>query len=205
MNLCKTKNYLWKITCTPHFQEAWKKYNIRVETYRFKESEVDRLGRGHGKAILDTLNVGTAEIQYFQGVRHGLTIENETGLRKEIMYVGGVKQGLTKHIYNNNNVDEYSYINNRKTGLYKQYDFDHEEHIEWQELIDGSLHGKQYRWDEFGSLTDINTYVDGLQHGISIHRIDGVKREERVYNKSGLLNYTTWDNSGKLLASHKYN
>ena len=127
-NLCKTYGYLYKIICTECFQEAWKEYNIRVEASRSAEFEVDRLGLSHGKTVVYGGNGGTDEINYVQGVLHGLTIENSSDDVKTVkMYVNGVRHGLTTHLNYTGTIEEIPYIDGVKTGLYKRYHYENEE------------------------------------------------------------------------------
>ena len=181
--------------------EAWTAYNISIEVDRYRESEIDRLGRKHGLTIWYGMNGNTDEAQYVLGVRNGLTIERDEGGTSEKMYVGGFKHGITRHKYDDGNIVEEPYINDRMTGLYKRY----EDNIEWRELVNDVKQGKHYQWDKFGSLTLISAYVGGVHHGKTIHLTDGLKRAEYVHDKGHLLSHTTWDNTGKLLESHKYN
>jgi hypothetical protein len=48
MNLCKCRTYLWKIVCTPWFQQEWKKYNITIVKTAHAVMERDRLDINHG-------------------------------------------------------------------------------------------------------------------------------------------------------------
>ena len=52
INLCKVRNYLYRITCTPHFQAEWKKYNISVQILKDQlHSEVIDLGENTAKLL----------------------------------------------------------------------------------------------------------------------------------------------------------
>ena len=77
MNLCKARSYLWKIVCTPFFQESWKKYNIKtVETKTNNEvinTDMDRLGKKHSRRYIYDDNVKT-EQSYLNGKLEWLQI-----------------------------------------------------------------------------------------------------------------------------------
>lgn len=109
-NLCKSHNYLYKITCSLHFIESWKKYNVKTVTCRSRcgmlpdffclcgpdalyEVEVDRQGLKHGIArCYNGGGVLQVELTYIQDIlngphtsyRHGVVVSVRTYLNDRL-------------------------------------------------------------------------------------------------------------------------
>ena len=209
VNICMVYNELYKITCTPHFQECWKKHNItKVET-ETSIKHLDRSGKLHGKFIVKNVKgIIQEESDCIQGQLHGKNIIYIDGIkRKEKTYVNNVEHGTTICYfgdYEANHSDSawtnyQGFANGHKHGLSRTYDL-HGAH-QFVQYNNGFLQGKSFTWWPNGSLKTITTYIRGNRN----FRLIDIDDKGRKLREFGMINnkyegaYKTWNvETGKL-------
>lgn len=210
MNLCKARCYLWKIVCTPYFQEEWKKYNIKVEIMRtieyddsdhemdlIEHREVDRLQRQHGVTTSYDEKDGTLYLKcdYIQDIKEGCEIQYENDLPRYIRrFVNGVRHGQMR-AYHDNGYSTYSWVNGEMHGI----DWTHGYYLE--EIQHSFHHGISVKWYPTGGLSHMGFYCRGRKHGVQREWYEnGIKQREYTmvngYNKGPSYQ---WDESGELI------
>jgi antitoxin component YwqK of YwqJK toxin-antitoxin module len=214
-NLCKTKNYLYKITCTPHFQDEWTKYNIRTEIVTvvddrdhdyqsdaeptmIEHRQVDRLNRQHGSTDSyfedETLY---SQCDYVAGVKQGHELIYEGGLLcHRIPYVQNVKHGARIAYYNHcegGSLD--SYVNGKFHGLDWSYG------VYLRDQCYSFQDGIYLKWHPNGGLKEMGFHRKGYKHGIQREWFEtGIKqREYTMVNGSNKGPSYQWDESGELI------
>ena len=164
INLCKTRRYLYKIICTPFFQESWKKYNISIVTsvkaYQKRVDEVDRNGLKHGVCRLYNVknNELLAEVEHIQGLRCGLGKYWADGIHFIDTFVSDKPHGSSV-VYWHDKVEYQSYIEGKQQGLIRSYYKDGRRY--WAESQDSHYHGKVIQWNSNGTLQQIEIFHHG--------------------------------------------
>lgn len=121
--VCKSHNYLYKITTTPWFQEKWKEYNITTEIvvtrgyYNeidiIQHKQVDRQGMKHGLTLAYFENgFLLSKCDYIQDVKNGYeTVYVEDSARYYVTpYVNDMKHGQEMRYYEDDTIIYTSYI-----------------------------------------------------------------------------------------------
>lgn len=207
-NLCKVHNFLYKITCTPHFQESWTKYNLKECTFEYTQWEdytgnigvhtfVDRLNTYHGKTIVTIDGLVREKFEYVQGIIEGTRKVWINDSVVESTYVKGVKQGPEIATYINGVIQHTCYVNNVKTGLGTTYCDDL---IILADNKDGEANGKCFRWCGDGILQSIHTFKDDVMHGRQIeHWADGSRKKDYTIIDGELHGeYLFWNKDGSI-------
>ena len=159
INLCKATPYLWKITCTPWFQESWKKYNVNVHDGRYTTEEVDTNGLKHGICwTYGSQQQLLSEVEYVQGLRCGTGKYWSTGAYFIDTFVMNKLHGPSA-IYWQDKVEYRTYVAGLQQGLIKIYYNDGR--IIWADAIASCYHGKVIIWRENGSIQQIEIYNNG--------------------------------------------
>lgn len=230
VNLCRSRNYLWRITCTPIFQEVWKSYNITVRIYKYDKptllgvseihSEVDRCNKLHGKQLRYNNNNELSESDDFvQDVCHGVHVkwncfkvpeqpgqpENYRS-REEFPYVNGEIHGTAASYYGNGVVSYTQYKHSRIDGLIRGFNGSFDS-IMWSEYKNNMPFGKDLEWKADGSLLHIKSTRNYEKHGKQIewHRHTNAKYREYTCI-DGILHgsFKRWDDQGVLIQHHEY-
>lgn len=115
VNLCQVKPELKDISISPHFQEQWRKHNIRMEfklidIFHREDRKVDRRGHRHGlcRDYNPVYNARNSECYYVNDIQHGpCTVWRQRPYTKlsQCMYIHGRQLGI--------------YITWKKTGALK--------------------------------------------------------------------------------------
>lgn len=210
VNICKTRNFLYRITCTSHFQESWKKYNLKEITFSGHEvtatvyTSVDRLGKRHGKATVITPDgFKTEEYEYCQGKIDGIHKSwCENGAFEQTPYVNGLRHGLQITHYNQSYSKYTSYVNGVLNGLMKCCYPNGA--IDLYNYKNNLKHGKIFYWDSVGTLGSIISYQNGIKHGRQIELWEnGVKKKDYMMSQGELCgSFMVWNKDGTL-ADHE--
>jgi antitoxin component YwqK of YwqJK toxin-antitoxin module len=191
LNICRAKPYLWRITCTPWFQESWQKYNVRTEVLGDMSIQLDLYGKRHGKFKRYTNNGKLIEeIDYVNDVMTGYhnTYRNRRSdlIKQSIPYVNGIRHGIHVIYHNDDDIEYKPFINGKLTGIVKYH---HGTGVRtWTEFVDGRAHGKSIRWYHNGSLEYLRHFNFGKLHGISRHwHNNGTKLMENTHAHGTLL------------------
>lgn len=203
INICKSQPYLYKITCTPHFQEEWKKYNITTIQKASKDqkdtTEVDRCNIKHGDHIVYFMD-GTilAVFPYIQNVKHGDTTQYfKDGRILRQTFINGVENGCRTYEHPNEGIYSHeNYVNGQCHGLWRFYADDW---IRWREHEYGQISGKVIQWHRTGAFHYIETYKQGKKIGKQIYWYpNGYKHKEMITDIHGdsYRYYREWYENG---------
>jgi antitoxin component YwqK of YwqJK toxin-antitoxin module len=197
INLCKSRNYLYKITCTEWFIDSWKKYNVWTKSIKPASRhiifrEVDRLGVKHGLTqkyregtMSDVLNELIENTIYHQGIIQSSNIYSPVLQSYTYTYIDDI-QYINIVSYNTFCTIYDLYKNKWRCGLQKIYYEDGV--IIWDEHNGSGLglwhgrHGVYIKWWPHGGLKKMGTYKYGKKNGI-FHKwsVDGQKEYQRTY------------------------
>jgi antitoxin component YwqK of YwqJK toxin-antitoxin module len=210
VNLCKSHNYLYKITCTTWFQKEWKRYNIQTrigykdEDKSYKvEIDVDRLGNTHGKVtIYDKNNKMIKQYACVQNVVNGLYIEriaNQMG--KDACVVDGLAHGLTTQ-YHSDCTEYISYRGGIRHGITRRY-YPDDNVSNLEDYTDGLQHGIQIDWWSHGEIAHISYYKKGKRHGKETWWYSDGKIRRQSYHREGrLISTQEWNMQGQLIKNN---
>ena len=199
INICRSRSYLYKITCTPHFQDEWKKYNIRTTIANpTHTAEVDRLGLNHGNRVERYRDGSIAGVYpYVQAALHGNSVQYfKDGRILRKTFVNGTENGCRTHEDPDGVYSYENYSNGQCHGLWRFYA---EDWIRWRENEYGQISGKVILWNGNGGFSYIETYKQGKKIGKQIYWYpNGQKKKEMITDIHGdsYSNYCEWYENG---------
>jgi antitoxin component YwqK of YwqJK toxin-antitoxin module len=212
VNICKVYNKLHRITCTPHFQECWNKYNILTQVVEIGDNimhkQYDRLNNRQGKTL--TYNRKGAlieETNWIHGYKHGEAMTYKSSGNRfgqfKIHYDNDAIHGPALFVSESGDVEHYVYKNDKRHGLAKCYKTDGT--IYFEEYIDDNSSGFYLKWSPNGQRLLMETR--GRSGGIIYRSFNenGVKRQEYTLVNGHIDGvYKSWDENSKLVCENFY-
>jgi antitoxin component YwqK of YwqJK toxin-antitoxin module len=208
VNICKTYNYLYSITCTDWFQEEWKNYNIRINITEEIETnfpyddfkvtwhkQVDRLNQKHGKSI-GYLEDGRIyyDYSYIQGRKHGIHIDyaaNPDHYTLVDNFENGTMHGPFVGYRSDGSTLYRTYVNGKQQGMARDEELDQ---IVWKDCYDGNYNGLICIWYMDGTLKFMGFLKDNQFHGKCItYYPNGKRRKVKLMSQGKCLQSTHYD------------
>jgi antitoxin component YwqK of YwqJK toxin-antitoxin module len=215
IKLCKVRNYLYRITCTPHFTTAWNEYNltsvktINQQTNDILIEHVDRLGKHHGLSQLyDNAGNLISSQTYVQNQLEGIRTLWYRSLpqQKEIeeTYFNNKLNGqLSTWTLNGTLRATFSYKNDKLDGINREYTDDE---IILGEFRDDVYYGSYIRWyTSTGSRKQMTNSKARANYTAYYWYDNGVKSNQSpIVNHRIHGDYLVWNRHGTLLDHYVY-
>lgn len=199
INTCKVYNSLYKISVTPYFQEAWKKYNIKVEIQEILDGEIvdhvarDRLGRRHGVSVRYSKKKLKSTVDFIMDIKDGLTSVYD-GVSTRIMpFKNGYRHGQTTLIDVDGTIHYYSHVEDVSCGIQRDYARDGMCFL--QEIDNAKRHGLYVGWHANGARSCMVRYVHGNRDGKDITWANNGCKTSEIHHQNKRLHgsYKTWN------------
>ena len=209
VNMCRTYNSLYKITCNTYFQESWNEYNITIQVITGPRGEVvchkpvDRLNKIHGTRLDYDDGKLYEQIEYIQDLIQGRIIYGAYYDKYE-PHVNDLRHGVTVYQYDSGNKHYFPYVNGVFHGLQRAYCIGGECFI--QELNGGDRHGLYFAWHENGARYRRVRYVRGHESGKCVEWYNSGVKQSEYYYKNGVFHgsFKAWNSNGEVTMDSQY-